>query len=94
MKVYYSARKLLEKLEVSEAHSFLSCSGRIIKKIKPFMLSDISRLIVIFDLYHFSKKDIPRIQFLILMQFWMLDNIADIKKWEFWLKSSLFHLHF
>lgn len=26
------------------------------------------------------------------MWFWVLDNIADIKKWEFCLKSSLFHL--
>lgn len=56
------------------------------------MLSDILRLIVVFDLHHFSKN-IQSIPFLTLMQFWRLDNIADIKKWEFWLKSSLFHLH-
>lgn len=28
------------------------------------------------------------------MQFWMLDKIVDLKKWEFWLRSSLFHLPF
>lgn len=55
MKAYYSAGMLLEKWDISEAHSLLSCLSSH-KRIKPIMLSDVLRLLGSFLFIWLKKK--------------------------------------